>query len=194
MNLGGIEVTSGDCTIKGEGTLDMVNDKEINIGSGANLMAEKITITNAIINDDNFTAEGVTFTNTVINVSSGNTTTLTDCDLTNCTINVEEGGTLVAENCTFDTEGTYNDYYINVKSGGKLEMNDSTVHNKEGAAVAIRLEGEAVIENSTFQDNVHPNNNGGAIRGIGADLTLKGCTLKTTHPNSAAPSTWTAER
>lgn len=103
MNLGGIEVTSGDCTIKGEGTLDMVNDKEINIGSGANLMAEKITITNAIINDDNFTAEGVTFTNTVINVSSGNTTTLTDCDLTNCTINVEEGGTLVAENCTFDT-------------------------------------------------------------------------------------------
>ena len=118
-------------------------------------MAEKITITNAIINDDNFTAEGVTFTNTVINVSSGNTTTLTDCDLTNCTINVEEGGTLVAENCTFDTEGTYNDYYINVKSGGKLEMNDSTVHNKEGAAVAIRLEGEAVIENSTFQDNVH---------------------------------------
>lgn len=178
MNLGSIEVTSGDCTIKGEGTLDMVNDKEINIGSGANLMAEKITITNAIINDDNFTAEGVTFTNTVINVSSGNTTTLTDCDLTNCTINVEEGGTLVAENCTFDTEGTYNDYYINVKSGGKLEMNDSTVQNKEGAAVAIRLEGEAVIENSTFQDNVHPNNNGGAIRGIGADLTLKGCTFE----------------
>ena len=178
MNLGGIEVTSGDCTIKGEGTLDMVNDKEINIGSGANLMAEKITITNAIINDDNFTAEGVTFTNTVINVSSGNTTTLTDCDLTNCTINVEEGGTLVAENCTFDTEGTYNDHYINVKSGGKLEMNDSTVQNKEGAAVAIRLEGEAVIENSTFQDNVHPNNNGGAIRGIGADLTLKGCTFE----------------
>lgn len=57
-------------------------------------------------------------------------------------------------------------------------MNDSTVHNKEGAAVAIRLEGEAVIENSTFQDNVHPNNNGGAIRGIGADLTLKGCTFE----------------
>lgn len=196
LNLGGVEVTSGanntnntntiTGTGTGTGTLDLLVDnenKKINIGSGAGLKTQNLTIRNAIINDDTYTADGVKHVNTTINVNPGSTTTLHDnSQMINSTVNVKGNGRLVVNGSTFTTKSSEagadrigDKNYINVESGGTLEMTDSVVSGKKNPSVAILVKGTATLTNSTFTNNEHYYDDGGAIRGIGATIQIDNC-------------------
>ena len=137
-----------------------------------------LTVTNSTIK----MAQNIAFI-----VKKDATLTLQNSTLYNSKVVVESGGKLIVKNSTLDTKETkdpeaiFNDHYINVKSGGMLEMKDkSAVKNHSGSFVAILAENNATVDltNCDFLNNSHPNLPGGAIRGINADITVKGCRFK----------------
>ena len=163
----------------GAGTLNLDGDNTFSEIKGTISGATSGSVIN--VNSGTLTVKDSTIkmaNNIAFIVKEGATLALENSTLYNSKVVVESGGKLIVNNNSIlDTKDAFNDYYINVESGGTLEMKDSKVKNHSGSHVAILAENNATVDltNCEFLNNSHPNLPGGAIRGINANITVKGC-------------------